>query len=117
ELAFSGPKSLFKNRLKSAPRPYPLVVAVEKGAVKGVITERGTTRMIVVGDSIFLANQMIDSAANRDFAGFAVNWLLDRPQLVEGIGARPVEEYRLVMTNSQLQSAQWVLLGGMPGVG
>ena len=58
---------------------------------------------------------MIDSAANRDFAGFAVNWLLDRPQLVEGIGARPVNEYRLVMTNSQLQSAQWVLLGGMPG--
>ena len=116
ELAFSGPRAFFEGRPKATPRAYPLMVAVEKGAVKGVITERGTTRMIVVGDSIFLANQMLDSAANRDFAAFAVNWLLDRPQLVEGIGARPVDEYRLVMTNSQLQNAEWVLLGGMPGI-
>jgi hypothetical protein len=115
ELAFSGPKSYLEDQEKSPPKPYPLMVAVEKGNVKGVITDRGTTRMVVVGDSIFLANQMIASAANRDFAGFAVNWLLDRPQLVEGIGARPVNEYRLVMTNSQLRNAQWILLGGMPG--
>jgi gliding motility-associatede transport system auxiliary component len=114
ELAFSGPKS-YLGEERNPPRAYPLMVAVEKGNVKGVITERGTTRMVVVGDSNFLANQMIDSAANRDFAGFAVNWLLDRPQLVEGIGARAINEYRLVMTNSQLHSAQWILLGGMPG--
>ena len=115
ELAYSGPKSYIEGEQRSLPRAYPLMVAVEKGNVKGVITERGTTRMVVVGDSIFLGNQMIDSAANRDFAGFAVNWLLDRPQLVEGIGARPINEYTLVMTNSQLHSAQWILLGGMPG--
>jgi hypothetical protein len=114
ELAFSGPKS-YLGEERNPARAYPLMVAVEKGSVKGVITERGTTRMVIVGDSNFLANQMIDSAANRDFAGFAVNWLLDRPQLVEGIGARAINEYRLVMTNSQLHSAQWILLGGMPG--
>ena len=44
------------------------MVAVEKGAIKDVITERGSTRMVVVGDSLFLANHQIDSAANRDFA-------------------------------------------------
>ena len=115
DLAFTGPKAYLAGSEKPQPHAYPLIVAVEKGSVKGVITERGTTRMVVVGDSNFLGNQMIDSAANRDFAGFAVNWLLDRPQLVEGIGARPVDEYRLVMTNSQLQSAEWILLGGMPG--
>lgn len=115
ELAFSGPKSYLAGFEKVPPHPYPLIVAVEKGNVKGVITERGTTRMIITGDSLFLANQMIASARNRDFAGFAVNWLLDRPQLVEGIGARPVDEYRLVMTNSQLQHSEWILLAGMPG--
>jgi hypothetical protein len=115
ELAFSGPKAHLVGAEKAQPRAYPLLVAVEKGNVKGVITERGTTRMIIVGDSIFLANQMLSSAANRDFAGFAVNWLLDRPQLVEGIGARPIDEYRLVMTNSQLRDSEWILLGGMPG--
>ena len=111
----SGPKSYLAGFEKAPPHPYPLIVAVEKGNVKGVITERGTTRMIITGDSLFLANQMIASARNRDFAGFAVNWLLDRPQLVEGIGDRPVDEYRLVMTNSQLQHSEWILLAGMPG--
>lgn len=115
EIAFSGPKSFFRDEEKSLRRAYPLMVAVEKGGVKGVITERGTTRIVVVGDSIFLANHQIESAANRDFVQLAVNWLLDRPQLVEGIGPRPITEYRLVMTNSQLQGAEWLLLAGMPG--
>jgi len=90
------------------------MVAAEKGAVKGVVTERGSSRLIVAGDSIFLANGWIDSAANRDFASYAANWLLDRTQLLEGIGPRPVSEYRVIMTKTQLQAAEWILLGGMP---
>ena len=89
---------------------------MEKGAIKDVVTERGTTRMIIVGDSIFLANHYIDSAANRDFATYAVNWLLDRPQLLKDIGARRIADYTLSMTRTQLQSAEWLLLGGMPGL-
>jgi hypothetical protein len=115
EIAFSGPKSFLRGEEKAAPRAYPLMAAVEKGGVKGVITERGTTRMVIVGDSIFLANHQIESAANRDFAQLAVNWLLDRPTLVEGIGPQQITEYRLVMTTSQLQGAKLILLGGMPG--
>ncbi|HEY5912422.1 MAG TPA: GldG family protein [Verrucomicrobiae bacterium] len=114
ELAFSGPKAF----LKSAPtehKVFPLAVAVEKGAIKGVVTERGNARMIVVGDSTFLDNQLIVSGANRDFAGYAVNWLLDRPQLLEDLGPRPVTTYRLLMTKTQLNAAKWILLGGMPG--
>jgi LPXTG-motif cell wall-anchored protein len=91
------------------------MVAVEKGAIKDVITERGSTRMVVTGDSIFLANHYIDSAANRAFLGCAVNWLLERTQLLEGLGPRPIEEHRIVMTNAQLHQAQWVLLAGLPG--
>jgi ABC-2 type transport system permease protein len=115
EIAFSGPRSFVVGAPTKPRRAYPLMVAVEKGAVKGVITERGTTRILAVGDSIFLGNHQIESAANRDFATLAVNWLLERPQLVDGIGPRPITEYRLVMTHSQLQGAQWILLGGMPG--
>jgi hypothetical protein len=115
ELAFSGPESFLVPGDKNTHRAYPLMAAVEKGGVKGVVNERGTSRMVIVGDSIFLANHQIESAANRDFVALAVNWLLDRPQLVEGIGPRPVAEYRLVMSNTQLQAAQWLLLGGMPG--
>jgi hypothetical protein len=83
--------------------------------IKGVVTERGSTRMVVCGDSIFLANRQIDSAGNRDFPGYAINWLLDRPQLLQGLGPRPMEVYRLAMTREQLQNAQLLLLGAMPG--
>jgi ABC-type uncharacterized transport system involved in gliding motility auxiliary subunit len=96
-------------------RKFPVAVAMERGVVKGVVTERGTTRMVVVGDSTFLANTCIDSALNRDFASLAVNWLLDRPELLEAVGSRPIAEYRLVMSPKQLEQAQWILLGGMPG--
>jgi hypothetical protein len=114
ELAISGVNSfLLGDTVRK--QAFPVAVAVEKGAIKGVITERGTTRMVIVGDSIFLANRQIDSAANRDFAGFALNWLLDRTQLLEGLGPRPITEFRLAMTHTQLRAAQWLLLGGMPG--
>ncbi len=113
ELAFSGPNA-FVESTPTERRAFPLMVAAEKGAIEGVVTERGSTRIIVVGDSTFLDNQMIVWAANRDFAGYAVNWLLDRPQLLDDVGPKPVTTYRLTMTHSQLQAAVWMLLGGMP---
>jgi hypothetical protein len=80
-----------------------------------VVTERGSTRIVAVGDSTFLANGFIDNAGNRDFAGYAANWLLDRTQLLQGMNPKPVNEYRIVMTRAQLNAAEWILLGGIPG--
>jgi hypothetical protein len=114
ELAFSGPSASAAGDLVRKP-PFSLMVAVEKGAIKDVITERGATRMVIAGDSLFLANHQIDSAANRDFAGYAVNWLLERTHLLAGLGPRSVEEHTMVMTTTQLHQAQWVLLAGLPG--
>ena len=96
-------------------RPYAVIASIEKGAVRGVITERGTTRILVVGDSLLFANGMIKKWSNRDFAGLAVNWLLDRTQLLKGLGPKPVEELHLNMTRSQLQSVEWILLAALPG--
>ncbi len=118
EIARASKTSAFYSRDDQDKQPVrpslPLAVAVEKGAVKGVVTERGTTRMIVVGDSFFLANEMIESAGNRSFAALAVNWLLDRTQLLQ-LEPQPVTEFRLVLSRSQLQTVQWLLLGGIPG--
>jgi len=117
ELAYSGPRAqaFVDNHAVGKPQRFPLMVAVEKGAIRDVITERGTTRMVIVGDSLFLANRQIDSADNRAFAGYAVNWLLERTQLLQGPGPRPVKEYTVVMTRFQMQRVQWLLLGGLPG--
>jgi hypothetical protein len=114
EIALTGPRAFVANDLTHKP-PLPLAVAVEKGALKDVITERGSTRMVVVGDSLFLGNLQIDSAGNREFAAAAVNWLLERPQLLGGVGPRPMTEYKIVMTTTQMHQAQWLLLGALPG--
>jgi hypothetical protein len=97
------------------PRQYPLAVAVERGTVAGVATGRGTTRMVIVGDSMFLANTAIKQVANRDFAGYAINWLLERPQLTEGLGPRPMNVFRIALTRAQLGRVQWLLLAALPG--
>lgn len=103
-----GPQTVETNGI------IPLMVAVEKGAIPGVNPDRGSTRMVVAGDSFFLSNANIEILGNRDFANLAVNWLLDRAQL-QAIGPRPVREYRILLTPSQMRAARWVLLAGLPG--
>ncbi len=93
----------------------PIIVAVEKGRVQGVISERGTTAIVVVGDSLFLDNENIGKADNSDFAGFTIDWLLDQAQLLQGVGPHAVKEYMLTMTSWQLSQVRWVFLAAMPG--
>jgi len=114
-LAFSGPESVLLGEPGLPPRAYPLMVAVEQKPVAGVTNPRGIMRMIVTGDSIFLDNQMMDAAANRDFLGYAINWLLDRTEFLKDIGPRPITEYRLVMTQTEEQHVNWILLVALPG--
>jgi ABC-type uncharacterized transport system involved in gliding motility auxiliary subunit len=118
EIAFSGPDSTLTGERDQTKRSYPLMAVVEQNPVKGVANPRGNTRMVVVGDSIFLDNLVIEGGqggANRDFVGYAANWLLDRPTLLEGIGPRPVTEFRLTMTQTQRRNVCWLLLGALPG--
>jgi ABC-type uncharacterized transport system involved in gliding motility auxiliary subunit len=92
----------------------PLAVAVEKGSIQGISARRGSTRMIIVGESYFLNNMAIAYVSNSDFAHFCVNWLLDRSQLI-AIGPRPMGQVTLTMTQAQMSAARWVLLAAMPG--
>jgi hypothetical protein len=113
ELFFTGSRAVLGNSTKA--QTFPLAVAVEKGGIQGVITERGVTRLVVVGESFFLCDSVIESVSNRDFAAAAIEWLVNRAQLLEGIGPRPIKAYRIIMSHSQWQKAQWLLLAGFPG--
>jgi hypothetical protein len=115
ELAFSSEKSTLVDDSAEPPRSYPLVTAVEQKPVAGVANPRGNTRIIAAGDSIFLGNYYIEGGGNRDFVGYAANWLLDRTTLLKGIGPRPVAEFRLLMTRTQQREVRWLLLGALPG--
>jgi len=109
------PTATLLRQAQVKPRAYPLAVAVERPAITGVVTGRGATRLVVVGDSLFLANGPIKLTANRDFAGYAVNWLVERAQLMEGVGPRAIAEYRIALTVAQMSTIQWLLLGALPG--
>jgi len=115
EIAASSPDSVLEGDPAEPARSYPLMVAVEQKSVTGVANPRGNTRIIVVGDSVFLGNYYIQGGANADFAGYAANWLLDRTTLLQGIGPRPVTEFRLLMTRTQQREVRWLLLGALPG--
>jgi ABC-type uncharacterized transport system involved in gliding motility auxiliary subunit len=115
ELAFTSPASTLAGEPGNPPHAYPLMVAVEQKPVAGVANARGTTRILVVGDSFAFGNQSIKSLDNSDFIGYAANWLLDRNTLLKGIGPRPVTEFRLVMTRTQQREVRWLLLGALPG--
>jgi hypothetical protein len=97
------------------PRAYPLACAVEQKPVAGVTNPRGNTRIIAVGDDVFLGNHYIKWDGNRDFLNAALNWLCDRPTLVAGIGPRPVTDLRLQLTQKQQEELDWLLMGALPG--
>lgn len=115
ELAFSSDYATLAGDPGATARSYPLIVSVEQKPVAGVANPRGNTRIVVAGDSYFLDNHFIDAAANRDFINYAVNWLVDRQQLVAGIEPRPVQEYRILLTQNQQRQLFWLLLAGLPG--
>ena len=105
-----------KMRASQVRTNYPLAVAVERGGVTGIEASRaGTSRLVVVGDSLFLSNELIDSVSNSQFASYAINWLLDRSFLLGDIGAQPYREFRLTMTVSERTVLTWIFLAGLPG--
>ena len=112
EVAFSG-EGAYAFGQATTRKKFPLMVTVEKGDAKGAMGP--STRMVIAGDSVFLDNQMIQSAANRDFAGYAANWLLDRTQLLEGVGSRKIVLQQISVTASQLTRSGLVLMGATPG--
>jgi ABC-type uncharacterized transport system involved in gliding motility auxiliary subunit len=114
-LAFSSDSSTVAGDPAATPRSYPLIAAAEQKPVAGVSNPRGNTRIVVAGDSLFLDNQIIEAGANRDFVNYAVNWLLDRQELLAGISPQPVTEYRLMITQTEGRHLDWLLLGALPG--
>jgi len=109
------PKNVNTNPIPQAN--IPLLVAVEQGTITGVNTPGGRgTRMVIAGDSDFLDDRVIDSEGNHDFARLALTWLLQRPQIMlEGLGPRPIKEYKLHLTHAQTRALGLLFLGGMPG--
>ncbi len=96
------------------PGPVSVAVASEKGPIPGMAVQIPPTRLVVFGDSDFASNAGL-SGGNSDFFLNALNWLLEREQLL-GISAKPVEQNRLIMTQADLRMLFWGVVAGLPGL-
>jgi len=44
-----------------------------------------------------------------------LNWLLARNELLVSIPPRPIKDYKIIISGSQLSAVRWILMVGMPG--
>jgi ABC-type uncharacterized transport system involved in gliding motility auxiliary subunit len=96
------------------PGPVSIAVAVEKGGRSLNEIKVRPTRMVILGDSAFLANENI-AGGNADFLLNAVHWMLDRPELL-AIPSRNNKDFQLSLTAAQVRSIGWTVLLGLPAL-
>jgi ABC-type uncharacterized transport system involved in gliding motility auxiliary subunit len=99
---------------RDTPGPISLAVAAERGPLQGLDVTVRPARLVVFGDADFASNAPL-TGGNFDFLLSALNWLLEREDLL-AIAPKPVEETRLLMDAGQLNLLFWALVGGVPGV-
>ena len=113
----------YRNFLNNENDPKPVVEAGPGSLPVAAVVERDTlaelktddlARIIVIGDSLFLSNQMIDKEGNRELAWHSVNWLLDRSNLLKTIGPQPIKNYRFEFKANEFSRLALILIGIMP---
>ena len=96
-------------------RPISLGVAVERGASQTMLdVQIRPSRMVVLGDSDFVSNGSM-VGGNEDLFMSALNWLLDREELM-AIAPKPIEEVKLSLSRKQLRRLFWINVTGIPAV-
>lgn len=96
-----------------APGPVSVAVAVERGgAAAAAAVPIPPTRLVVFGDSMFIANGGIVSG-NADLFMSALNWALDRGELL-AIAPKSLDQMRLDLEPKQVRGLGWILIGGLP---
>jgi hypothetical protein len=94
--------------------PLPIAVAVERGSVASREMNLSRSRIVVIGDVDFIANNGL-SGANADLFLNALNWVLDRDPLID-IAPKPAGPVRLMISREQRDALFWVVVVGVPGL-
>ena len=101
--------------------PAPVAAAVEipvgagaAGVVDDESAQAAATRLVVFGDSDFLADSEIANAGNLVLAVNAFNWLASQERSV-GIPSRDLEQVSLYLSSAQMNTILLVVLVLMPG--
>ncbi len=89
------------------PGPVPIAAASER------VSGSAKSRLVVVGDSEFVANSQLGNVGNRDLLLGTALWLLEQEQLI-GISPKPLESLKLRITSAQLRQIFWLSFLIMP---
>lgn len=98
------------NSEKMAAGRFCVAAAVQRGDE----ALQPSTRLVVIGDTDFLHNRLIDRDGNTELAQRSINWLLGRQALLRGIGPRPLHEYRFEFKGNQFWKLAGLLVGVIP---
>jgi ABC-type uncharacterized transport system involved in gliding motility auxiliary subunit len=102
-----------KSDLLPPPR-LAVGTASERAAPKGQLpfTVR-SGRLVVIGNGDWIANSRLAAGGNPVLAFAAVNWLVDRDTQLQ-LPPRPIEQYQLSLTTTQLGRLRLALLLALP---
>jgi sterol desaturase/sphingolipid hydroxylase (fatty acid hydroxylase superfamily) len=82
--------------------------------VPGIDVRIRPTRLVVFGDSDFIANGAL-AGGGMDLFMSALNWLLERDAAI-GIAPRPFIEAKLLINKQQINRLFWMAVCGLPGI-
>ena len=100
----------------TAAVPEPTAGEPQTTAAPGLAGEaapKPTLRLVVYGDSDFAANGQLTNVGNGALLADTMNWLVERQQLL-GIPPKQPEQVRLNLTRSQVLTAFWLTVAGLP---
>ena len=97
--------------------PLHLALAVEKGGVADERVKVETSRLIVIGNAEALGDKASQKSENVciDLAMNALNWLLDREELI-GIPAKEKKNVTMQLEDKELLKIQIAVMGIIPGI-
>jgi len=111
---FSNGEFLFNARSDAFHQEIPLMASLEARPSEESGLNQVPSRMIVLGDSQCFSNVHLQKVGNRDLAGLAMSWLLERDTLLGGIGPRALTEFRMDIPAKELRQLQWFMLAILP---
>ncbi|MBM0743394.1 Gldg family protein [Phormidium sp. CLA17] len=119
-LLFTNDKSWAESNLKSQPLQYdapadqqgPLVLGF---ALTRSVKEKTTeSRLVVIGNSSFVANGLLEQVANGDVFFNSVRWLSQQEQPTLALRPKDAKNRRINLTTQQASLASWLALAILP---
>ena len=99
---------------KAGDAPIHIAASVEKGASGDTRVQVNSARLVVVSNSTFVEDKALtQEQQGLDFVSGAVNWLLNREQLI-GIAPKVPKTLTFTLSDDALRSVRWLILVLMP---